>query len=53
MFSTIISRQGLWLKALSNMFLVLSDHFSKWKSFVSFLELALYAKAQMHLKVMI
>lgn len=53
MFSTIISHQGLWLNALSNMFLALSDHLSEWKSFVSLLELALYAKTQIYLQVMI
>lgn len=55
MYSTIVSHQGLWLKAPSNMdmFLVLSDHLSKWKSFVYLLELALYAKTQIYLEVMI
>lgn len=53
MFGTIISHRGLWLKALSNMFLVLSDHLSEWKSFVSLLELALYAKTHIYLQAMI
>lgn len=53
MFGTIISHQGLWLKALSNMVLVLSDHLREWKSFVSLLELAPYAKTQTNLQVMI
>lgn len=53
MFRTSIAHQGLWLKALSNMFLVLSDHLSEWKSFVSLLELAIHAKTQIYFQVMI